>query len=81
MFSYLQGTTWDELNKPNQKQPILNAFPEQYKRMKIHKHTNLQKGDSGIAEIFEILLKSDLNTRKYKSVTGIYNEVVRRYCL
>lgn len=79
LFSYFQGKTWDELNKPNQKQPILNAFPEQYKQMKIYPHTNLQKGDSGIAEAFEALLKSDLNRNGYKSITGVYNDVVRRF--
>lgn len=71
------GTSWNDVNRPNQKQPILNAFPEYFRRMKIMKHVNLQLGDSGIAEHFETLLRSDWNLRGHKSVVGIYNDVAR----
>lgn len=67
------GTTWASVNKPRQKQPILDAFPEHFRRMKILPHVNLQLGDSGIAEHFEQLLATPWNLRRYKSVTGIYN--------
>lgn len=69
------GTTWEQVNKPNQKQPILNAFPEQFARMKVMKHVNLQLGDSGIAAHFEKLLTSDWNRAGHKSVVGIYNQI------
>ena len=77
MIDELKGTTWDEVNRPHQKQPILDAFPEQFKRIKIFKHTNFQKGDSGISEHFEKLLHTDLNVGKHKSVVGIYNYLVK----
>jgi hypothetical protein len=77
MIDELEGTTWDEVNRPHQKQPILDAFPEQFKRIKIFKHTNFQKGDSGISEHFEKLLHTDLNVGKHKSVVGIYNYLVK----
>jgi asparagine synthetase B (glutamine-hydrolysing) len=77
MCSELHGHTWDELNKPKQKQPIRDSFPEYFERIKVTNHTNLQLGDSKIAEHFEILLGTDLNTGGWKSVKGIYNQLVR----
>lgn len=79
MCSELYGYTWDELNKPKQKNPIRIAFPDQFERCKVTQHTNLQLGDSGIAKHFEKLLETDLNTRNYKSVIGVYNELARKY--
>lgn len=76
MCSELHGYTWDELNKPHQKQPIRSAFPEYFKRCKTTVHTNLQLGDSGIAKHFNILLDSDWNQWGYKSVKGLYNRLV-----
>lgn len=77
VFDYLYGTTWEECNKPHQKQPILNAFPNDFKNIQVLKHTNLQLGDSGISELFNKLLDTGLNIRHYKSVVGIYNAINR----
>lgn len=69
------GTSWMEVNKPKQKQPILSAFPAEFRRIKVLPHVNLQLGDSGIAEHFTKLLSTDWNLRGYKSVRGIYNSL------
>lgn len=76
MCSELHGYTWDELNKPQQKQPIRSAFPEYFEKCKTTVHTNLQLGDSGIASHFNILLSSDWNRWGYKATKGIYNRLV-----
>lgn len=76
MCSELHGFTWEELNKPQQKQPIRSAFEDYFYKCKTTVHTNLQLGDSGIAEHFKILLDSDWNRWNYKSVKGIYNRLV-----
>jgi asparagine synthetase B (glutamine-hydrolysing) len=77
MCSALHGYTWDQLNRPKQKQPIREAFALEFERIKTTQHTNLQLGDSGIAEHFESLLSSDWNAKyKFKSVVGIYNKLV-----
>lgn len=76
MCSELYGYTWEELNKPKQKQPIRDSFPEYFSRVKVTNHTNLQLGDSGIADHFLKLLDTELNTKGWKSVKGIYNKVV-----
>lgn len=78
MVSELHGYTWDELNKPRQKQPIRDAFKSYFDKVKTANHTNLQLGDSGIAEHFKILLDTKLNPgKRYKAVKGVYNEVCR----
>lgn len=80
MSAELYGYTWEELNKPKQKQPIRDSFPEYFAKTSVTNHTNMQLGDSGIADHFRILLEDpewnpDL---KYVSVKGVYNELVRR---
>jgi asparagine synthetase B (glutamine-hydrolysing) len=68
------GTSWRSINTPHQKQAILDAYPEQFVRMRVRPHTNLQLGDSGIAEQFEALLRSDWNPRNQaRSVVALYN--------
>lgn len=74
-YKMFKGTTWDEINRPRQKQPILDAFPASFARVKVRNHTNLQLGDSGIAKHFEILLGSDWDVRGAKTVTTIYNDL------
>lgn len=76
MIETFRGTSWDEINKPRQKQPIIDAFPDEIRRLKFREHTNLQLGDSGIAEHFRILLDSDWNVSGAKTPTGIYNALV-----
>lgn len=77
MINKFMGKSWDEVNKPKQKQPILDSFPKQFKRIKIFPHTNYQLGDSGIAKHFEKLVDTELNFNNHKSVVGIYNNLVK----
>lgn len=49
IFKLLHGRSWDELNKPRQKEAIRAAFPE-LNDLKLPRHTNLQLGDSKIAD-------------------------------
>lgn len=75
MINYFMGKTYDECNKPHQKQPILNSFPEYFSRYAIYPHTNFQLGDSGISDLFNALVSSDWNMRNHKSIVGILNAV------
>jgi len=76
MQRVFNGTSWEEVNKPHQKQPILDAFPCQFGKIKVLPHTNLQMGDSGIAKHFKCLLRTDWNIGPWRSCVGIYNAVV-----
>lgn len=74
------GTTWEQVNKPRQKEPIRASYPTELARLDVMKlHTNLQLGDSGIAEHFEKLLRvPDLNPGgRFKSVVGVYNLIAK----
>ena len=77
IIDYFLGTTYEQCNKPRQKQPILNSFPEYFEKFKIYPHTNFQLGDSGISEHFNKLLNTDWNRHNYKSVVGIFNMINR----
>jgi len=61
---YFYLFNWEELNKPEQKHHIRNAFPELLNFGKIRKHTNLHLG-AGVDKLFESLLNnSKINFNK-----------------
>ena len=68
------GANWDDLHKPSIKQPTVDAFPEEFARIKVVRQ-GLQVGDSGIRDAFECLLESPYNVTKARDVTAIYNRV------
>lgn len=78
MRQVFRHKSWEELNKPKQKNPIVNSFPEYFERVKIRKHTVFQLGDSKIADNFQQLVNTELNQKGYKSPLGIYNAIRRR---
>jgi len=49
VFNLFIGRSWAELNKPRQKEAIRREYPE-LDQFNIPKHSNLQLGDSGIAQ-------------------------------
>lgn len=73
---YFRGKSWDEINKPKQKQTIRDTYPVEFEKCKPTLHTNYQKGDSGIDKLFVSLLNTDWNIGNWKSVVGIYNAIV-----
>ena len=68
---YFYKFTWDELNKPKQKQHIRDAFPELNKFGSVKPHLNLQLA-SGVDRVFESLLNNKkINFRNRKRVMDI----------
>ena len=68
---YFYQFTWDELNKPKQKQHIRDDFQELNKFGKIKPHLNLQLA-SGVDEVFETLLNNKkINFRNRKRVMDV----------
>lgn len=59
--------------KPIQKAPLRLAFYDEFKKTQVKVHQSYNKGDSGISDAFEALLKTDWNYKGFKSVVGIYN--------
>lgn len=77
MMLEFKGTSWDDVNKPQQKQPLRHQYAEYLTRVRVYQHTNLQLGDSGISKLFTQLLDDPKwNRFGYKSMTGIYNRLV-----
>ncbi len=75
-----QGATPDDLNRPIQKAVSRLAFPEYFEAVRVYVHQPFQLGDTGIRDGFERLLDSPLNPdSRYKSVVGVYNELVRNH--
>lgn len=79
MLNEFLGTSWDDVNKPRQKEPIRRDFEEYFSKIKVPNATDMHKGDSGISDLFEQLLDNPkLNPEhKYKSVIGIYNRIYK----
>lgn len=75
LLQEFKGTTWNDINKPLQKQPLLDCFPNEFKKVKIRIPQNFQCGDSGIIDLFHSLLNDSINTKNWKSTIGIYNEI------
>ena len=71
IYDLFSDSTWDELNKPRQKEPIRSAFPE-LTPLKLKNHTNLQLGDSGIAETVGEIMRKEFTPRA-KSPVSAYN--------
>jgi len=72
----LFGTTWEELNRPQEKLPLHMAFPEYRSKVRIYPHTNFQCGDSKIQPMFESLLEHPLvKPHGFKSPIALYNAI------
>jgi asparagine synthetase B (glutamine-hydrolysing) len=76
IYEIFFNCSWEEINKPRQKEPLRAAFPE-LDFLKIRNHTNLQLGDSGIADVVgkSMQLRFAPNS---KSPISAYNNAVRR---
>lgn len=76
MKDEFNGTSWWEINTPKEKQAILNSYKEGFTKIKVFRHTNFQKADSGISKAFLQLVNTDLNKGNFKTPKGIYNDII-----
>ena len=82
MVNLFLGSSWESINKPKQKQPIRDTYPEEFSRIRTFNHTNLQLGDSGIANHFTKLMAiPEVNIRNKKSPVAVYNDIAKRRIL
>lgn len=68
------GRTWDELNRPVQKRPIVEGFPELSDRPR--RHANLQLV-AGVDDAFAKLLRRPMNVRGRTRVMDLLRDVCR----
>ena len=76
VYSKVIGRTWNELNKPRQKNLIYESAKEYFDEFGYPKHTNYQKGDSRIDSSFHSLVDSKYNLGGSKSSLGVINQIV-----
>ena len=78
MIDLFHGASWEDLNKPKQKQPVRESFKEEFSKVKMFDHASYQIGDSNIAQhCADTLLASDWNVRNAKSVVTVYNDITK----
>ena len=76
---YFYDMTWDECNKPKEKQPLRDMFPELLSQITIFTHTNYQCGDSEIRDIFEVLLDdAEWNSNSRSRMIDVYRDVYNK---
>ena len=75
VFKLFIGKSWDELNKPKQKYAIRKCYPE-LDKFRLPNHTNLQLGDSKIAQRVGNAVISKYKPNA-KSPVGIYNRIAK----
>jgi asparagine synthetase B (glutamine-hydrolysing) len=76
MRNEFRGVQWNEINKPKEKQAIIDAYKDYFTKVKLFRHQNFQKGDSGISTAFMQLVHTDLNKGNFKTPKGIYNDII-----
>lgn len=78
VIDLFRSYSWDELNKPKQKNPIVEEYADRFEFLGAgpRKHANLQLV-AGIPEIFEGLLETDLNRRSRTRVMDLVRDHVR----
>lgn len=78
IFNYFLKFDWFQINKPREKEIILSAYPEYFSKVPIRKHANLQIV-SGVREVFETLLDTDLNINKRSRVMDLCRDYTQKY--
>jgi len=73
--SWMLSRTWEQLNRPKQKQAAIDAFIAEYSRVAIYRRNcNLQCG-SGIREWHDTLLSRPCNVNRRTNVVALYKDL------
>ncbi len=72
---FFRDKTWEDINRPKQKQTLTDMFPEQFAKIKRFNHTNLQCGDSMIREVFEPMLDCKINKKNRARMVDLYRDL------
>ena len=71
IYNYFMKYTWKQLNSPREKHMIVSAYKDEFSKIKIRKHQNLQM-NTGIQPLFETLLQNpQINYRQRTRVMDV----------
>lgn len=76
VFNLFSDCSWSDLNKPRQKEAVRKHYPE-LDKFKIKIHTNLQLGDSGIAQTVGEAVRSIIAPNAKSPITA-YNILAKQ---
>ena len=76
VFDHFIQFDWYEINKPYEKHMIIEQYKNQFSKMNVRKHANLQL-ISGVSDHFEKLFETELNHKKRVRVMDILRDVYK----
>ncbi|WP_084373365.1 asparagine synthase-related protein [Reichenbachiella faecimaris] len=75
IYDFFYDKTWNDLNKPKRKYPLIQMFDQMSLIGDLLYHSNLQMGDSGLREHFAVLLNSSINKNNRSRVMDLYRDL------
>lgn len=78
LCEYILGKTFNQLHSPKQKNIMYESYKVELDKYKLYRRNSNLQVNSKIREYHNLLLLTDLNTRNYKSVVGIYNSMYKQ---
>jgi hypothetical protein len=79
LLNWFKQQEWNDLHKPHQKQVFINMFPDYFAKIKTMRQCSLQCGNSGIREIFQALLSTDLNYKHRVRTQELYKDIYDKF--
>lgn len=75
IVNYLMGFSWEQLNKPKQKQLSIDAFSDYFSELNVYRRNGSLQVVSGIRDFHKKLVDSPLNTKNRHRVDEIYRDI------
>ena len=60
-----------------QKKQTYEAFKTEIDNLSLYRRSSNMQINSGIREFHDLLLQTDLNQKNFKSVIGVYNQLIK----
>ncbi|MCC0705113.1 hypothetical protein IC213_18820 [Clostridioides sp. ES-S-0049-02] len=79
LVKLLLSKTYNELHMPKQKNLTYENYKYEIDKYDLYRRSSNLQVNSALREWHDLLLKTDLNIKEYKSVVGIYNVIYKNY--
>ena len=78
LVDYFLDKGLNELHKPKLKQKTYENYKDDIDKNKLYRKNSSLQVNSGLRELHEELLKTDINIKNWKSIVGIYNYIYKQ---